>query len=148
MFKTKSEISWRKHDTDWWNEDYVLQNCEANVICIQGEKGVMYPLGAACQQAEWCRNSITGVCADNCSAAICMEEVPSGRLWISFLLPEKTNLRQSYVIYFCVDSFLFVLLILVELVTVTIYTFRIEYIMVRTVINLSNFSGDRAWFQI
>jgi hypothetical protein len=34
----------------------------------------------------------------------------------------------------CVDSFLFVLLILVELVTVTIYTFRIEYIMVRTVI--------------
>jgi hypothetical protein len=44
----------------------------------------------------------------------------------------------------CVDSFLFVLLILVELVTVTIYTFRIEYIMVRTVINLSNFGGDRA----
>jgi hypothetical protein len=75
------------------------ENCMANVICIQGEQGVMYPLGAACQQAGWCRNSITGACADNCSAAICMEEVPSGRLCISFLLPEKTNLRQSYVIY-------------------------------------------------
>jgi hypothetical protein len=74
------------------------------------------------------------VCADNCSAVRCMEEVPSGRLCISFLLPEKTNL--SYVI--------FALLILVELVTVTIYTFRIEYITVRTAINLSNFSGDRA----
>jgi hypothetical protein len=37
--------------------------------------------------------------SDNCSAAICMEEVPPGRLCISFLLPEKTNLRQSYVIY-------------------------------------------------
>jgi hypothetical protein len=68
-------------------------------MCIQGEKGVMYPLGAACQPAEWFRNSITGVCADNCSAVRCMEEVPSGRLCISFLLPEKTNLRQSYVIY-------------------------------------------------
>ncbi|VDI25493.1 Hypothetical predicted protein, partial [Mytilus galloprovincialis] len=50
-------------------------NCNVQVYCVT-EGGIAYPRGIACASNQ-CRNSITGVCSDDCSATVCNETVPS-----------------------------------------------------------------------
>ncbi|VDI00994.1 Hypothetical predicted protein, partial [Mytilus galloprovincialis] len=50
-------------------------NCKVQVYCVT-EGGIAYPRGIACASNQ-CRNSITGVCSDDCSATVCNETVPS-----------------------------------------------------------------------
>lgn len=76
------------------------ENCKAYVICNEAN-GVMYPFGVNCQP-ELYRNSITGICADNYSTAICTEDVPHGRYCISCRLPEQNHFVQICVIYISV----------------------------------------------
>ncbi|XP_071163007.1 serine-rich adhesin for platelets-like isoform X2 [Mytilus edulis] len=50
-------------------------NCKVQVYCVT-EGGIAYPSGIACVSNQ-CRNSITGVCSDDCSDTVCNETVPS-----------------------------------------------------------------------
>ncbi|CAC5391886.1 unnamed protein product [Mytilus coruscus] len=50
-------------------------NCKVQVYCL-AEGGIAYPTGIACTTNQ-CRNSITGVCSDDCSDTVCNETVPS-----------------------------------------------------------------------
>ncbi|XP_063428142.1 mucin-3B-like isoform X2 [Mytilus trossulus] len=50
-------------------------NCKVQVYCVT-EGGIAYPRGIACASNQ-CRNSITGVCSNDCSATVCNETVPS-----------------------------------------------------------------------
>ncbi|CAG2215459.1 unnamed protein product [Mytilus edulis] len=46
-----------------------------NLTLIPNVDGTMFPRGIACSSGL-CRNSLTGECSNNCSDAVCQEEVP------------------------------------------------------------------------
>ncbi|CAG2239310.1 unnamed protein product [Mytilus edulis] len=74
-------------------------NCKVQVYCVT-EGGIAYPSGIACASNQ-CRNSITGVCSDECSDTVCNETVPSD-FCTTPAPPTTTPAPSPYI--FCTDT--------------------------------------------
>ncbi|VDI11699.1 Hypothetical predicted protein [Mytilus galloprovincialis] len=76
------------------------KNCKVQVLCIKDADGTIYPRGLFCP-SDLCRNSFTGDCSNNCSDAVCQEEVPQD-FCTTPDPPTTTPIPSAYIV--CNDS--------------------------------------------